>query len=59
MRVAQRAGDVEGARLAERIAREERTAAALRAQFEPAMEAALRKQGVGAAGWKLLARRCP
>ena len=37
--------------MAERIAREERAAAAaLRAQFEPAMEAALRKQGVGAAG---------
>ena len=51
MRVAQRAGDEETARVAERIAREERSAAsALRAQFEPAMEAAFRKQGVGAAG---------
>ena len=50
-RVAQRAGDEESAREAERIAAEERTAAAaLRAQFEPAMEAALSKQGVSAAG---------
>jgi ferritin-like metal-binding protein YciE len=47
MRVAQRAGDDETARLAERIGRDERAAAgALRAQFEPAMEAALSKQGV-------------
>src|SRR5215217_2223434 len=51
MRVAQLAGDEESARVAERIATEERTAAAaLGAQFEPAMEAALSKQGVGAAG---------
>ena len=49
MRVAQRAGDEECARQAERIAREERAAAALGAQFEPAMEAALSKQGVRAA----------
>jgi ferritin-like metal-binding protein YciE len=47
MRVAQSAGDEETARIAERIAGEERAAAsALRAQFEPAMEAALAKQGV-------------
>jgi ferritin-like metal-binding protein YciE len=51
MRVARRAGDEESARVAERLAREERVAAAaLRAQFEPAMEVALSKQGVGAAG---------
>jgi ferritin-like metal-binding protein YciE len=51
MRVAQGAGDAESARVAERIAAEERAAAAaLRAQFEPAMEAALSKQGVSAAG---------
>ena len=52
MRVAQRAGDEETARVAERIARggARAAAAALRAQFEPAIEAALRKQGLGAAG---------
>jgi ferritin-like metal-binding protein YciE len=46
-RVAQRAGDEETMRVAERIAGEERAAAAtIRAQFEPAMDAALRQQGV-------------
>jgi len=46
-RVAQRAGDGETARVAERILGDERAAAAaLRAQFEPAMEAALRKRGL-------------
>jgi ferritin-like metal-binding protein YciE len=50
-RVAQRAGDEETARIAERIAGEERAAAtAIRAQFEPAMDAALRRQGVVPAG---------
>jgi ferritin-like metal-binding protein YciE len=50
-RVAERAGDEETARLAERIAGEERAAAVtIRAQFEPAMDAALRKQGVVPAG---------
>jgi ferritin-like metal-binding protein YciE len=45
--VAERAGDPDTARLAERISGEERAAAALiRAQFEPAMDAALRAQGV-------------
>jgi ferritin-like metal-binding protein YciE len=49
-RVAQRAGDDETARVAERIAGEERAAAAgIRAQFEPAMDAALSKQGVAPA----------
>jgi ferritin-like metal-binding protein YciE len=51
MRVAQSAGDEETARLAERIARDERAAAAaLRAQFGPAMDAALRKGGLVSAG---------
>jgi ferritin-like metal-binding protein YciE len=49
MRVARRAGDDETARLAERIAGEERAAAAsIRSQFEPAMQAALRQQGISA-----------
>ena len=49
MHVAQRAGDDATARLAERIAGEERAAAAsIRARFEPAMQAALRQQGIGA-----------
>jgi ferritin-like metal-binding protein YciE len=49
MRVARRAGDDETARLAERIAGEERAAAAsIRARFEPAMQAALRQQGISA-----------
>jgi ferritin-like metal-binding protein YciE len=48
-RVAQRAGDEETVALAERILPEERAAAeAVRAQFEPAVEASLRAQGVGA-----------
>ena len=46
-RVAERAGDHDTARLAERIAGDERAAAAaIRAQFEPAVDAALREQGV-------------
>jgi ferritin-like metal-binding protein YciE len=45
--VAQRAGDEETARVVERILGEERAAAAaIRAQFEPAVDAALRAQGV-------------
>ena len=45
--VAQRAGDEETARVVERILGEERAAAAaIRSQFEPAMEAALSAQGV-------------
>jgi ferritin-like metal-binding protein YciE len=48
-RVAQRAGDEQTAALAERILPEERAAAeAVRAQFEPAVEASLRAQEVGA-----------
>jgi ferritin-like metal-binding protein YciE len=48
-RVARRAGDDETARVAERIATEERAAAgAIRGQFEPALDAALRAQGVTA-----------
>jgi ferritin-like metal-binding protein YciE len=47
LRVARRAGDDETARIAERIAGEERAAAsAVHAQFEPAVDAALRAQGV-------------
>jgi ferritin-like metal-binding protein YciE len=47
MRVARRAGDAETARIAERIASEERAAAAaIRWRFEPAMDAALRQQGI-------------
>jgi ferritin-like metal-binding protein YciE len=47
--VALRAGDRETVRIAERIAAEERTAAAaLRAQFEPALLTALRGRGVTA-----------
>ena len=46
-RVAQRAGDEETVALAERILPEERAAAdAVRAQFEPALEASLRAQEV-------------
>src|ERR671922_78923 len=46
-RVAQRAGDEETARIAARIAGEERAAAAaIRGQFRPALDAALRAQGV-------------
>src|SRR5918999_952162 len=46
-RVARRAGDEETAAMAERICAEERAAAAaVRAQFEPAVEAALEAQGV-------------
>jgi ferritin-like metal-binding protein YciE len=46
-RVARRAGDEETVALAERILPEERAAAtAVREQFEPAVEAALRAQGV-------------
>jgi ferritin-like metal-binding protein YciE len=49
-RVAERAGDHETARLAARIAGDERAAAAsIHAQFEPAMDAALRAQGVAGA----------
>jgi ferritin-like metal-binding protein YciE len=49
MRVARQAGDDETARLAERIAGEERAAAAsIRSRFEPAMQAALRQQGISA-----------
>ena len=48
-RVARRAGDEETAALAERILPEERAAAgAVREQFEPAVEASLRAQGVSA-----------
>jgi ferritin-like metal-binding protein YciE len=48
-RVARRAGDEETAALAERIVAEERAAAAaVREQFEPAVEASLRAQGVTA-----------
>jgi ferritin-like metal-binding protein YciE len=48
-RVARRAGDDETARVAQRIAGEERAAAAaIRSRFEPAMQAALRQQGIGA-----------
>ena len=47
LRVARRAGDDETARIAERIAGEERAAAAaVHARFEPAVDAALRAQGV-------------
>src|SRR5829696_7110897 len=47
LRVSHRAGDDETARIAERIAGEERAAAAaIRARFEPALEAALSAQGV-------------
>lgn len=47
LRVARRAGDDETARIAERILGEERAAAAaIRARFEPSVEAALRAQGV-------------
>jgi ferritin-like metal-binding protein YciE len=46
-RVAQRAGDEDTAALAERILADERAAAeAVREQFEPAIDAALRAQGV-------------
>src|SRR5215216_4910231 len=46
-RVAERAGDDETARIAERIVGEERAAAAaMRARFEPAVEATLSAQGV-------------
>jgi ferritin-like metal-binding protein YciE len=49
LRVAQRAGDDQTARLAEHILGEERAAAgAIRARFEPAVDAALRAQGVSA-----------
>jgi ferritin-like metal-binding protein YciE len=49
LRVARRAGDDETARVAERIAGEERAAAAsIRSRFEPAMQAALREQGISA-----------
>ena len=49
LRVARRAGDDETARIAERIAGEERAAAAaIRARFEPAVEAALSVQGAHA-----------
>jgi ferritin-like metal-binding protein YciE len=48
-RVARRAGDEETARIAARIAGEERAAAAaIRGQFGPALDAALRAQGVTA-----------
>jgi ferritin-like metal-binding protein YciE len=48
-RVARRAGDEETVALAERILPEERAAAgAVREQFEPAVEASLRAQGVSA-----------
>jgi ferritin-like metal-binding protein YciE len=48
-RVARRAGDEETAAMAERICAEERAAAAaVREQFEPALEASLRAQGVTA-----------
>src|ERR687896_10536 len=48
-RVARRAGDEETAAMAERICAEERAAAAaVREQFEPAVEASLRAQGVPA-----------
>jgi ferritin-like metal-binding protein YciE len=48
-RVAQRAGDEQTVALAERILPEERAAAsAVREQFEPAVEASLRAQGVSA-----------
>jgi ferritin-like metal-binding protein YciE len=47
LRVARRAGDDETARIAERIVGEERAAAAaIRARFEPSVDAALRAQGV-------------
>jgi ferritin-like metal-binding protein YciE len=49
LRVAQRAGDDEAARIAERILGEERAAAAaIHARFEGAVDAALRAQGVSA-----------
>jgi len=49
LRVARRAGDDETARIAERILGEERAAAAaIRARFEPSVDAALRAQGVSA-----------
>jgi ferritin-like metal-binding protein YciE len=49
LRVARRAGDDETARIAERIVGEERAAAAaIRARFEPSVDAALRAQGVSA-----------
>jgi ferritin-like metal-binding protein YciE len=49
-RVAQRAGDTETARIAEQILVQERAAAEqIHALFEPALEAALGAQGVGAA----------
>jgi ferritin-like metal-binding protein YciE len=48
-RVARRAGDEETATVAERIEAEERAAAsAIRERFEPAVEASLQAQGVGA-----------
>lgn len=48
-RVARQAADEETARVAQRIAGEERAAAAaIRSRFEPAMDAALRQQGIGA-----------
>jgi ferritin-like metal-binding protein YciE len=47
LRVARRAGDDETARIAERIAGEERAAAAaIRSRFEPAIESAFNAQGV-------------
>ena len=47
LRVARRAGDDETARIAELIVGEERAAAAaIRARFEPSVDAALRAQGV-------------
>ena len=49
LRVARRAGDDEAARIAERIAAEERAAAAaIRARFESAVDATLSSQGVSA-----------
>jgi ferritin-like metal-binding protein YciE len=49
LRVARRAGDDETARIAERILGEERAAAAaIHARFEPAVDAALRAQGLSA-----------
>jgi ferritin-like metal-binding protein YciE len=49
LRVARRAGDDETARIAERVAGEERAAAAaIRGRFEPAVEATLSAQGASA-----------
>jgi ferritin-like metal-binding protein YciE len=49
LRVARRAGDEESARIAERIAGEERAAAAaIRARFAPAVESAFSAQGLSA-----------